>query len=258
MHAAERDDLILRLLSERGFLGFQELDQRVDASPATLRRDLDRLAADGRIIRVRGGARLPQSETDGQHLAGTPFRDNLARHAREKEAIGRAAAALCRPGEAVIIDGGSTTLRMCPHLGELGLQVLTNSLHIVTALLPQANTRVSIPGGTVFREQDIVLSPFDEDGTARFRASKMFLGAAAVSQHGVMQTDTLLIQAERRLLARADQVVLMVDSSKFHAGAGQVLCALGEVNVLITDPAIPDEAAHQVRGAGVELVIAPL
>ena len=257
MHAAEREQLILQLLDDRGFIGFQELDQRLDASPATLRRDLERLASNGQIVRVRGGARLVGGRAERQHLTGAPFHENIGRHAREKEAIGRMAASLCAPGETVIIDGGSTTLRMCPHLETLGLHVLTTSLHIVSALLPQPNTQISIPGGTVFREQNIVLSPFDDDGASRYRASKMFLGSAAVGAHGVMQTDTLLIQAERRLLSRADQVILLADSSKFEAPAGQVLCQLSEISTLITDQGLPDRCAQDVERAGVKLIIAP-
>lgn len=260
MHAAEREELIVRIIEERGFVGFQELDRRVDASPATLRRDLDRLALAGRIVRVRGGARLPPSQQRAEepHLSGVPFHENIDRYPREKAAVGRAAAQLCSPGEAVIIDGGSTTLQMCPHLAGLGLQVLTTSLHIVSALLPQPNTRVTIPGGTVFREQNIVLSAFDDDGASRFRASKMFLGAAAVGQHGLMQADMLLIQAERRLLKRADQIVLLVDSSKFEAPAGHVLCELSEVSILITDEGLPDACAQYVERAGVKLITVPV
>ena len=258
MHAAEREHLIMQMLQDRGFIGFQELDKRVDASPATLRRDLERLAEAGRITRVRGGARLVGGISESAHLSGVPFHENIGRHKHEKEAIGRAAAKLCRPAESVIIDGGSTTLQMCAHVADLGLQVLTNSLHIVSALLPQPNTRISIPGGTVFREQNIVLSAFEEDGApSRYRASKMFLGAAAVGHHGLMQTDTLLVQAERRLLSIADKVVLMVDSSKFSAPAGHILCPLESVSIVVTDDALPDACAAYIEAAGAELIIAP-
>lgn len=260
MHAAEREQLILRMMQERGFIGFKELDQRVDASPATLRRDLDRLESEGHIVRVRGGARLAGDTTafepEGEHLSGVPFHENIGRQPRQKAAIGRAAAQLCRPGEAVIIDGGSTTLQMCPHLEPLGLQVLTTSLHIVSALLPQPNTRITIPGGQVFREQNIILSAFDEDGAGRYHATRMFMGAAAVGRHGLMQSDVLLVQAERRLLSRADEIVLMVDSGKFAASAGHVLCPLEQIATLITDDGISDEAAQYVEQAGVKLIVA--
>jgi|SRR5215217_1221074 len=259
MHAAEREALILRMMQERGFIGFKELDQRVDASPATLRRDLDRLEGEGLIVRVRGGARLAEAAAtsgEDEHLSGVPFHENIGRQPLQKAAIGRVAADLCLPGEAVIIDGGSTTLQMCPHLAPLGLQVLTNSLHIVSALLPQPKTRISIPGGQLFREQNIVLGAFDDDGVSRYHATRMFMGAAAVGRHGLMQSDVLLVQAERRLLGRADEIVLLVDSGKFAASAGHVLCPLEQIGTLITDDGIPDEAAQYVERAGVKLIVA--
>lgn len=260
MHATERERLILDLLQARGFIGFQELDQKVDASPATIRRDLERLATEGRIERVRGGARLAgpaePAAPERPHLRGVPFHENIGRNTAQKEAIGRAAAALCHPGEAVIIDGGSTTLQMCAHLEPLELQVLTNSLHIVSTLLPQSNTRISIPGGSVFREQNIILSAFEDDGVSRYHASKMFLGAEAVGRHGIMQSDILLVQAERRLLSRADELVLLVDSSKFAASAGHVVCALDEIDVIITDAGVTADQRKMCEAAGVRIIVA--
>src|SRR5215469_14431268 len=91
MHAAEREQAILDLFRDRDFISFSELDRRLEASQATLRRDLGRLEADGRIVRVRGGARLAQLATrseDPSHLRGVPFHENIALHQAEKEAIG--------------------------------------------------------------------------------------------------------------------------------------------------------------------------
>src|SRR6266404_4764842 len=204
MHAEDRERTILAMLEKRGFVSFRELDKRLTASPATVRRDLERLAGAGRIVRVHGG---------------------------------------------------STTLQMCPHLGDLGLHVVTNSLHIVSALLTQPQTRVYLPAGAVFREQNIILSPFEDDGTSHFHASKIFIGAASVGRHGLMQTDVILLQAERRLIARASSVVLMVDSSKFHAPAGQVVCALDAISTVITDDRITEEDARLVKRSGPKLIV---
>jgi len=258
MHAAEREQAILDLLRDRDFISVSELDRRLDVSVATLRRDLDRLESDGKIVRVRGGAHLVQADTsddDSSHLRGVPFHENIGLHRAEKAAIGKAAAALCAPGESVIIDGGSTTLQMCPHLAALGLQVLTNSLHIVSALLPQPTTRISLPAGSVFREQNIILSPFEDDGADRYRASKMFLGAASIGRHGLMQTDVILVQAERRLLARADKTIVLVDSSKFDAPAGHAVCDLEDIDIVVTDQNLRPSDGEMLRKAGVEIVI---
>ncbi|AXQ31266.1 DeoR/GlpR transcriptional regulator [Solimonas sp. K1W22B-7] len=261
MHAAERERFILQLLRQRGFISFQELDRQVEVSPATLRRDLEKLEHTGQIVRVRGGARLAGSEAEDvrdepPRLGGAPFQQNVQRRREAKESIGRAAAGLCRHGESIIIDGGSTTLAMCPFLDGLELLVLSNSLHIIDALLPQQSTRIALPAGNVFREQNIILSPFDNDGMGRYRASRMFMGAASIGRHGVMQTDAILAQAERRLLERADELVLLVDSSKFEAPTGHVLCELSEIDVVVTDAEIRDEHKRFLEQAGIAVVVA--
>lgn len=255
MHATERDRVILNLLEEQRFVSFRELSRRLSASAATLRRDLERLQEAGKLKRVRGGAQIgADNDVTGFHLQGVPFHENVNRNRSAKEAIGKAAAQLCRPGEAVIIDGGSTTLQMCPHLEPLKLQVLTNSLHIVSALLQQPNTGVSIPGGVVFREQNIVLDPFVDATTRTFHASRMFIGTAAVTRHGLMQSDIILVQAERKLLNLADHLIALVDSSKFSASAAHQLCELARVHTLITDKNIDSTSAKMVEAAGVELI----
>ncbi|MBW8784491.1 MAG: DeoR/GlpR transcriptional regulator [Novosphingobium sp.] len=255
MHAAEREKLILEAIGPTGFIAYRDLEQRLGASPATIRRDLSRLEDEGRIVRVHGGAKLAgRSDEQRLHLSGTPFDQAITQHLAQKQAIGRAAAALCEPGEGVMIDGGTTTLQMCPHLAGLDLQVLTNSLHIVNALLPQAGTRILVPSGSVFREQNIILAPAGEASMPRFHAPKLFMGAATVGPQGVMQQDVILVAAERRLIDRAEQVILLVDSSKFASSSGAIVCGLDEVDIVITDEGISGEMAAAVKAAGAELI----
>lgn len=256
MHAAEREAAIFGLLEDRGFVSFRELERRLDASPATIRRDLERLAVEGRVVRVHGGAKLPADLGVAASLTGVPFHQNISRNREAKEAIGKAAAELCQPGEGVIIDGGSTTLQMCPHLDGLGLQVLTNSLHIVSALLPQPTTRITVPGGAVFREQNIILAAAGDDLMPRFHAPKLFLGAAAIGPQGIMQADIVLVAAERRLIERAEKVIVLVDGSKFQGPSGHVVCGLEEVDVVVTDDSIADTQRKMLAQAGVQVVVA--
>lgn len=260
MHAAEREALILDVLNRAGFVTYRDLEARLDASPATIRRDLTRLEGAGRIQRVHGGAKLCAGEQAGVDrtiaLRGTPFDLAITQNLARKQAIGRAAAALCEPGEAIMIDGGTTTLQMCPHLAGLDCQVLTNSLHIVNALLPQEGTRILLPSGALFREQNIILAPAGEDSMPRFHAPKLFMGAAAVGPKGVMQQDVILVSAERRLIDRAEEVILLVDSSKFVSSSGAIVCGLDEVDVLVTDNGIDPAQATALDRAGIRLIVA--
>jgi DeoR family transcriptional regulator, ulaG and ulaABCDEF operon transcriptional repressor len=264
MHAAERDKLILEYLGQRGFISFRDLEKRVDASPATLRRDLERLVEAGLITRVRGGARLSErdkkapapSVVHSGHLLGVPFHENIHKRRSQKEAIGRAAAKLCTSGEGIMIDGGSTTLQMCSHLARLNLQVLTNSLHIVSALLNQPGTRLLVPAGQVFPEQSIILSAAGDDGMPRFHAPKLFMGAASLGPAGLMQADVILVTAERRLIERADQIIVLVDSSKFDGPSGHVVCRLEDIDIVVTDRDISAQPRRMLEKAGIRVVIA--
>jgi len=179
-----------------------------------------------------------------------------ARNSRQKELIGREAAKLCSAGEAVMIDGGSTTLHLCRHLAGLQLQVLTNSLHVVNALLPQRGTRVLLPGGQVFSEQNVLLSAAVDDDMPRFYAPKLFMGAAALGPDGLSEADFILVAAKRRLIDRAEKIVVLVDSSKFGGCSGQVVCGLEEIDVVVTDTGITAQNAEMLRRNRVKLIIA--
>jgi len=265
MHSAEREKVILECLGQRGFVSFQDLEKRMDASPATIRRDLERLVEAGLITRVRGGAqisdrgkkKIPVSGgPNSGHLLGVPFHENIHRHRPQKEAIGRTAAKLCAAGEGIMIDGGSTTLQMCSHLAGLNLQVLTNSLHIVSALLNQPGTRLLVPAGQVFPEQSIILSAAGDDGMPRFHAPKLFMGAASLGPAGLMQADIILVTAERRLIDRADQIIVLVDSSKLDGPSGHVVCRLEDIDTVVTDAAITPQHTKMLEKAGIRVVIA--
>ncbi|HEY2146162.1 MAG TPA: DeoR/GlpR family DNA-binding transcription regulator [Steroidobacteraceae bacterium] len=264
MHSAEREKLILDCVNQKGFISFQDLEQRIEASPATIRRDLERMMGAGLLTRVRGGAKRFESKNAkrrapdaGTHLTGVPFEENVNLHRQEKEAIGRAAAKLCNAGEAVMIDGGSTTLQMCQHVRGLNLQALTNSLRIVSALLQQPGTRVLVPSGQVFPEQNIILAASADDGMQRFHAPKLFMSAAAVGIAGLMQADIILVAAERRFIDRADEIIVLLDSSKFDGPSGHIVCGLDEIDILITDQGVSPQHAQMVQNAGVKLIVAP-
>jgi DeoR family transcriptional regulator, ulaG and ulaABCDEF operon transcriptional repressor len=223
------------------------------------------LAEVGTVTRMPGTPTLalaPQRATTSEYATApaaprAAANGNGDRNTRAKELIGREAAKLCSPKEAVMIDGGTTTRQMCAHLAGLNLQVLTNSLLIVNALLSQRGTRVLVPGGQVFPEQNIILSAAVDDDMPRFHAPKLFMGAAAIGPDGLVQADFILVAAERRLIDRAEQIIVLADSSKFGSSSGQVVCGLEEIDILITDAGVSPENAALLERNGVKLIVAP-
>lgn len=258
MHERERHEIILSMVSDRLVASVSELVAATGASEATIRRDIQALDDANLVCRIRGGAEAKGRDSQPRGLAGKPFNENSQLHIKEKQAIAREAAALCADGQPIIVNGGTTTYQMVYPLTTCNLQVMTNSFPIAEYLMKNSQNSVHVPGGLLYREQNIILSPFKDDGSQNFWARRMFMGAKGVGPNGVMEADPLLIQAEEKLLGKSDELVLLVDSSKFRIKSSLVLCPLDRVDVLITDENISDEAAKWVENADVTLIVATI
>ncbi|MFS4437413.1 DeoR/GlpR family DNA-binding transcription regulator [Paracoccaceae bacterium GXU_MW_L88] len=257
MHEKERHGIILSAVQDRPVVTVAELCAMTGASEATIRRDIAALHVAKKLRRVRGGAEaLSPNQFPG--LAGRPFSVNETRHIKQKQAIAAAAVELCEEGDPIIINGGTTTFQMVHPLANRRCKVFTNSFAIAEHLVKHSKNSVLISGGVIYREQNIVLSPFDNDVTRNFYARRMFMGAQGVAPIGVMEADPLIIQAEQKLIGQADELVLLVDSSKFESRSSLVLCPLDRIDVLITDEGISDRAAAMLESADIKLIVAPV
>lgn len=255
MHEIERHRIILGEVAEKPVVTVSELVELTGASEATIRRDIGSLHVAGQLRRVRGGAEaLHPPEVRG--IAGRPFSVNEGVNGDKKRAIARAAVGLCEDGDSIIINGGTTTFQMVHHLARRRMQILTNSFPIAEHLLRNSKNTITVPGGAIYREQNIILSPFDNDVTRNFYARRMFMSARGVSALGVMEGDPLLIQAEQKLLNQAEELILLVDSSKFENRSSLILCPLERVHTVITDDGVAARDAKIVEQAGIRLIIA--
>ena len=247
--------MILTEVRKRGVVRVGELTLSTGTSAATLRRDLVRLEEMGQLRRVHGGAESVAAE-EQSHLATRSFGVSQTLNAERKRAVAKAAAELCLDGESIIINAGSTTWSMAEYLRKHRMQILTNSFPIAQELIGTSQNRIVLPGGEVYREQGIVLSPFDEDSIQHFTASKMFMSCYSVTSMGIVEGDPLIARAEAKLLARADKLFVIVDSSKFEPRGSMVVCQLSRVHTLITDDAAPPAMLDHIRSQGVNVVIA--
>src|SRR5690606_36786419 len=122
--------------------------------------------------------------------------ENLA----QKRAIAREAVALSTDGDPIILNGGTTTFQMVHYLTSQRLQVFTNSFAIAEHLVKHSKNQVTLPGGAIYRDQSIILSPFDNDVTRNYYARRLFMGAQGVGPIGVIERDALIIQPEQKLI----------------------------------------------------------
>ena len=255
MLEAERHRLILKLLQERSIISIADLMETIGASDATTRRDVNSLAEAGRLHRIRGGAEA-LNPRHLSHLVGMPFAISRETAVPQKRAIARAAAELIVDGDSLIINAGTSTLALVEFIAHRQLDILTNSIPILTRLHGSGSNRVSIPGGRVFREQNIIISPFEDHTVDSFWASKLFTGCFGINEHGLMEADPLVVQAQARLLRRADQVIVLADSRKLRQRSAIIIAPLERVSILVTDDSAREEDLEAVRQANVRVIIA--
>jgi len=249
------------MLRESGLIRVADVCRATGASEASVRRDFVRFAKSGLATRVRGGLEAMQSHggaSDAPALATRSFDFSQTLNVAAKRAIARVAVGMCEDGEAIIINGGSTTFEMGAFLRERRLKVLTNSYPLAELLIHDSKCRVALPGGEVYRDQKLIVAPFDDDAIQHYAAKIMFMSAISVGPHGLIEGDPLIARAVSKLLKRADRVVALVDSSKFQAKGSLVVCPLSRVHTLITDAGAPEPGLQMLKDAGVRtLVVEP-
>lgn len=252
MHEIERHRIILGEVAERPVVTVAQLVELTGASEATIRRDINALHGEGRLHRVRGGAERSGGRGGPAGLLTPAFEATRQQNLPAKRAIARAAADLIGTGESIIVNGGTTTYCLGPHLAGRDLEVLTNSLDLALYLLGHGTCRVVLPGGDIHREQRMVVSPYTSDTVIEhFYATKFLLGAHAIRRQGLIEGDPMLIKAEQKMLKQAEEVIALVDGSKFQPRGSLILCPLSGLDRVITDSSAPVEACDMLREAGV-------
>jgi len=114
---------------------------------------------------------------------------------------------------------------------------------------------VTLPGGELYRKQEIILSSFENDTIQHYHGSKMFMSTPGISDAGVMESDPLLIRAEQKLRKQADNLIVLADSSKLGKRSNFIFCPLSDVNVVITDSNADPDIVRQFEAQDIEVVI---
>lgn len=252
----QRQQLIVELLEENTYASVIMLCEQLNASEATIRRDLIKLANSKKIKKIRGGAEvLVASDKPARKISGSAFLASKERHADIKRLIAQKAVELCAENESIIINGGSSTYMMAEFLRHRKMNILTNSFVLAQELLENSENQITLPGGEIYRKQSIILSSFENDTTQNYHGSKMFMGTPGISEFGVMETDPLLIRAEQKLRKRAEKLIVLADSSKIGVKGNLIFSALADVDMVITDSQADRGTLEAFEKAGIKVVI---
>ncbi|MEL6978546.1 MAG: DeoR/GlpR family DNA-binding transcription regulator [Pseudomonadota bacterium] len=239
---------MIEYISSYGEASVEELAAAFDASPDTIRRDLNALAQAGEILKVQGGAKRNPSLVDG------PFEQRMATNSTAKRMIAEKLSWWLEPDQTVFIDAGSTALICAQTIANsAGLRVITNSMRVAKAC--GESCEVFVLGGRYKDDAAKMVGPTTIEEIHRFQVDCALLSVSALSASGgASDYDFDAAQVARAMIARANQVVIAADSSKFDRSDVFTVCPLGRIDVLATEEPPGPALGQALAAANVELL----
>ena len=251
----ERRNRIRDLVRQQKRATVAELAERFGTSLVTIRGDLTVLAAEGAVLRTRGGALSPR-ENEEQEVS---IDVKATLNQDQKQRIAVEAAKLIRDGETILLDSGTTTHAIARIIRELPLKtvnVITNALNIATVLASVPHVNLIMPGGQL-REQSFSLSgPIAVNSLSGLRADRVFLGVDSLDPEiGLMTPYLQEAQFNAQMIRISSQVIAVADASKLLRRNLSVIASVDQLDMLITDTGANPETVEELRRRGVEVVL---
>lgn len=254
MLARQRQELILEAVRTTGGARVSELVERLGVSDMTVRRDIDVLATRGLVTRVHGGATAAGSSVDEPGFAA-----KSGLHTAAKQAIATAAAALIEPGASVALSAGTTTHAVASALLTVPrLTVVTNSLRVAEVLYesPRDDLTVVLTGGER-TPSDALVGPVAVAALRRLHVDWLLMGVHGMDAEAGFTTPNLVeAETNRALVASARRVAVVADNSKWGVVGLSTIATLDEVDVVVTDVGLEEDARKILESSCARLVLA--
>ena len=245
----ERFRLILDCLHREGQVQLGPLSTLLQVSEDTVRRDVDELARQGAVTKIRGGALLPSP-------IPTAYAAREQHDAEAKQQIARKALTLIEDGQLLILDGGTTAgwlARQLPRTRQV--TVATNSLPVVAALLDHPGVKVLFAGGRVHAPYRVTLGQETVDFFRQLRATWCFLGAYGLHPAvGLTVANAEEAAVKRAMVQAAQHVAALVTTEKLGTAEPYVVCEVSAVHTIITPDAVPADQLVAYRQPGINLL----
>ncbi|GKX52040.1 DeoR/GlpR family DNA-binding transcription regulator [Budvicia aquatica] len=237
MKGQNRLDQIMNYLKGHNLVTVEELVMAVDASPATIRRDLIKLDEQGVISRTHGGVTL------NRFIPSQPTtNEKLQRNLAEKGAIAEMAAKMVKSGDSVVLDAGTTTLEIARRLTHLPLRVITTDLHIALFFSEFKQIEVTIIGGRIDDSSQSCIGEHGRQLLRQIYPDIAFMSCNSWSlEKGVTTPTEEKAAIKASIVANATRRVLVADSSKY--GTYSLFCAypLTQFTDVVTDSSLSSD-----------------
>jgi len=257
MTPEQRQHAIAELLDAGGAATYQELAARLDVSGMTVRRDVDKLAARGTVIKTLGGVQLATAPAD---FYESQLTSRLSVHTWEKKAIARLALEQIESGETVFLDGSTTCIELarCVAKDRRQVTVVTNSVLICRELAGGNDNTIIALGGQYDPPTFCCVGTTAESQAGEFFANKAFFSTKGfVPSDGTYESSLELLRIKRIVASQSAEVVLLVDHSKFGRRALCKVLDVSQINTVVTDSGVGQEHLSLLEDDAYQLVVAP-
>jgi DeoR family transcriptional regulator, glycerol-3-phosphate regulon repressor len=229
--ASSRQREILALARVQGRVSVDGLAEKFEVTPQTIRKDLNDLCEQRLLSRVHGGAIIASG------VENTAYEARRLIAAREKSAIGVAAAALIPDQSSLFINIGTTTEEVARALvGHEDLLVITNNLNVARTLYPHPSFDVIVAGGPVRRSDGAVVGAAAVDLIRQFKVDTAVIGTSAIDEEGaLLDFDYREVRVSQAIMENARRVILVADRLKLERSAPVRIGHISQIQVFVTD-----------------------
>lgn len=235
---------ITQMIDKGRFVSLREITERFDVNIQTARRDVTLLASQKKLTKVHGGA-ISREDPDSLSVAA-----RLGLRDTEKRRIAEVAASFINDGDVVFLDGGSTTAFLAPLLLGRPVHIITNAISLTQTLKegwPELD--VIVTGGYYYPKSELLLGPGAVQSLQNLQINKAFLSAAGVTADGAFNTNMLVVDLEKAVIAQTMETYLLADSSKLEKTSLMRVCGLESLTALVTTGPVPESISAAAAAA---------
>ncbi|OMP75990.1 transcriptional regulator [[Flexibacter] sp. ATCC 35208] len=249
---SQRHAYILERLQAEGNVRVADLFEALDVSAVTIRKDLKMLEDKKLLFRTHGNISRANPYTKDRNVNE---KENIL--ADQKILIGKRAAEMIEPDDAIIIASGTTVLQVAKAIPpELRVTVLTSAMNISMALLDKPNIEIVQLGGIVRKTSTSVTGTYAEGILDHFTCSKLFLGVDGIDmEQGCTTSNMMEALLNKAMIRTAQKTIIVTDSSKFGKRGFGKICPLGDIDQIITDDGISPAMMRDLENMGVEVIV---
>ncbi|RAP76611.1 DeoR/GlpR family DNA-binding transcription regulator [Paenibacillus montanisoli] len=256
MLQVERMSMILAELNAKGRVTVNELSEHLNVSKVTVRRDLDALSRENKLLIVHGGGIKPNFT-----LYEAPYSQRNSIHIQEKQRVGMKAVELIDDYDVIAMGVGTTTIQISNHLlNKKNLTIIVGCIQVLNSLIERKKAgyftgRIIFLGGEIDTDQMFASGSMTIDLLEKFYIDKAFIGANGYSiAHGITTYHIDEGNLLRRMLERSNKVHIVIDHSKIGVKSMYKYADYNEVNCVICDSAPPTEWKEKLDRANISWV----